>query len=203
MRGLLYKDLCVLWKSMKLFLLMVVIFCLLPSSGVFNTGMFFAVYTGLLPVTLLSYDERSHWDRLALMLPVTRRDVVRSKYLVGAALSLLAVALYGAGRLLFDRMSPGAALGTGALAVSAALLLQALLYPFLFRLGVEKGRVTIVLISVILVAVVMGFFSVESASPDIHSLAATGAAPLLFAVAVIAELISVRVAERLYAAREV
>ena len=40
---------------------------------------------GILPVTLISYDERFHWPAYAGTLPLRRRDEVREKYLLSAA----------------------------------------------------------------------------------------------------------------------
>ena len=68
MKALLYKDACVLWKQMKFMLVIIAVFCLLPNSFGLNT--FFVVYAGLmLPVSLMAYDERAHWDSFAAMLP--------------------------------------------------------------------------------------------------------------------------------------
>ena len=93
MKALLYKDACVLWKQMKFMLVIIAVFCLLPNSFGLNT--FFVVYAGLmLPVSLMAYDERAHWDSFAAMLPYPPRALVLSRYAAGWLLTLLAGVLY-------------------------------------------------------------------------------------------------------------
>ncbi len=199
MKALLYKDFRILWKSTKAMLLLVVIFCLIPNNSFMNMGLFFVVYTGMLPLSLLAYDERSHWDRLVLMLPVTPRDVVRSKYVAGWYLTLGAGVLYLIGRLVFERMPLQEAVSQLALALAASLLFQAILYPVIFRMGVEKGRLTMgILVGVTVFLCLQGkLFQVGGV--DGTSLA--GSEPILFAAAVAAVLISIRVSDKMFLRR--
>ena len=80
MKGLLLKDFYTITKSLRAFLLIVVILAVMPGT---NMAAFAVVYASLLPVTALSYDERCHWERLAAMSPWSSRDIVVSKYLLG------------------------------------------------------------------------------------------------------------------------
>lgn len=106
MKALLYKDACVLWKQMKFMLVIIAVFCLLPNS--FGLNAFFVVYAGLmLPVSLMAYDERAHWDSFAAMLPYPPRALVLSRYAAGWLLTLLAGVLYLVGALIQDRGRPG------------------------------------------------------------------------------------------------
>lgn len=83
MHALLYKDFRVMWKQMKAFLLLIAIFCLIPNQAL-NLSAFFVVYAGLmLPMSLMSYDERAKWDTFAAMLPYASREIVLSRYLGG------------------------------------------------------------------------------------------------------------------------
>ena len=199
MKALLYKDFRILWKSTKAMLLLTVIFCLIPNNSVMDMSLFFVVYTGMLPMSLLAYDERSHWDRLALMRPVTPRDIVRSKYVTGWYLTLGAGVLYLIGRLVFERMPLQEAVSQLALALAASLLFQAILYPVIFRMGVEKGRLTMgILVGVTVFLCLQGkLFQVGGV--DGTSLA--GSEPILFAAAVVLMLVSIRISEKQYEKR--
>ena len=69
MKALLCKDFRVMWKQMKAFLLLIAIFCLIPNQAL-NLSSFFVVYAGLmLPMSLMSYDERAKRDTFAALLP--------------------------------------------------------------------------------------------------------------------------------------
>ncbi len=140
MKGLLIKDIYTLTRQMKIFLLLIVVFSVMPG---FSSSAFAVVYAAMLPVTALAYDERSKWDALAAMLPYSTRELVLSKYALGflsvgcaAALSLAARVVLAAVRHTSARAVLSDLLGVMCLAA----LLLAVTLPFMFRFGVEKGR---------------------------------------------------------------
>ena len=94
MSALVRKDCCVLWKQMRIFL--VVILFIAVFNGAFG-NVFIVVWASMMPFTAMAYDERSKWDQLAAMMPYSVRDIVLSKYVLGwlcmgaAALASLAI----------------------------------------------------------------------------------------------------------------
>lgn len=200
MKALLYKDACVLWKQMKFMLVIIAVFCLLPNS--FGLNAFFVVYPGLmLPVSLMAYDERAHWDSFAAMLPYPPRALVLSRYAAGWLLTLLAGVLYLAGALIQDQGAPlGTALGTLGWVLAVVLLCQAILFPFFFRVGTEQGRLYMILLSVLLLLGGVGLTSLLNvAVPAVSTLLML--APVGLGVALAACLASVPVAVGQYAKR--
>ena len=200
MKALLYKDACVLWKQMKFMLVIIAVFCLLPNS--FGLNAFFVVYPGLmLPVSLMAYDERAHWDSFAAMLPYPPRALVLSRYAAGWLLTLLAGVLYLVGALIQDQGAPlGTALGTLGWLLAVVLLCQAILFPFFFRVGTEQGRLYMILLSVLLLLGGVGLTSLLNvAVPAVSTLLML--APVGLGVALAACLASVPVAVGQYAKR--
>ncbi len=200
MKALLYKDACVLWKQMKFMLVIIAVFCLLPNS--FGLNAFFVVYPGLmLPVSLMAYDERAHWDSFAAMLPYPPRALVLSRYAAGWLLTLLAGVLYLVGALIQDQGAPlGTALGTLGWVLAVVLLCQAILFPFFFRVGTEQGRLYMILLSVLLLLGGIGLTSLLNvAVPAVSTLLML--APVGLGVALAACLASVPVAVGRYAKR--
>lgn len=200
MKALLYKDACVLWKQMKFMLVIIAVFCLLPNS--FGLNAFFVVYPGLmLPVSLMAYDERAHWDSFAAMLPYPPRAMVLSRYAAGWLLTLLAGVLYLVGALIQDQGAPlGTALGTLGWVLAVVLLCQAILFPFFFRVGTEQGRLYMILLSVLLLLGGVGLTSLLNvAVPAVSTLLML--APVGLGVALAACLASVPVAVGQYAKR--
>jgi len=142
--GLLIKDFFLLAKYCRSFLLIIAIF--LGVSVVGSQSDYYTVFpcllVGLMPATLLSYDEREKWDVYAQTLPVSRAQFVGEKYLMGAlclagflVLQLLVSFLSGAVR-------SGADLAALLLVdLALGLLAPAVMLPFFFRFGVEKGRI--------------------------------------------------------------
>ena len=138
MKALILKDTYVIWRQMKYFLVMILLFSALPSG--FNNA-FAVIYTSMLPYTALAYDERSKWDQLAAMMPYSARDIVLGKYVFGwlciGAAAVLSGLLQAALSLVIDRaFLPGVM----ALSVLGALCILALSLPLMCRLGVERGR---------------------------------------------------------------
>ena len=139
MKALLIKDSYVIWKQMKFFLLIILVFSAIPSS--FN-NVFAIVYASMLPYTALAYDERSKWDQLAAMMPYSERDIVLSKYVFGwlciAAAAVLSTAVQLVIALFWE--APAFSLTVVLLSVCCGLCILAITLPLMFRFGVEKGR---------------------------------------------------------------
>jgi len=142
MRALIKKDLFVLIRQMRMFLVIIVVFAILPGNSM---TVFAVVYTAMLPYTALAYDERSKWDQMAAMLPYTNGDIVLSKYLLGYLLMGCAALLSLAAKLITRSDPSGMLLG-----LCIGLLMMALTLPPMFRFGVEKGRMFFVFLMVLL-----------------------------------------------------
>lgn len=146
MKALIYKDLLTLWKNLRNYLLMCVIFQVASIAGEdFEFMRFYPlILVASLPHTLLAYDERSGWEKYALTLPLGRKKLVGSKYLVGLLLiggSFLLAAVTGLVRDWregffdpFDYWFELCVLLTLGISVMGVAL------PMSFRLGTEKGR---------------------------------------------------------------
>lgn len=90
MKGLILKDIYNLKKQYKVLLLLFVFytgFSLFTGDAGFLTGVL-SLMMVMLTITTLAYDERSKWEKYALTMPVSRTDLVLSKYLLGFLLSV-------------------------------------------------------------------------------------------------------------------
>lgn len=144
MKGLLRKDLYLSWATCRTFLLLMLIF--VGVGAVNEEDSFFVIYPMIigmmLPVSLLSYDERSHWNRACDAMPCTRAQVVSAKYLLTltAVLGVLLLTMLTRG----IRLAPQGRLGELWRLIPRllpiGLLGPSLLLPVVFRMGVEKGR---------------------------------------------------------------
>ena len=141
MKGLLYKDAVTLMKQLKLFLLMILIFAVIPG---YNMITFALVYCAMLPFSAMAYDERSKWNRLAAMLPYSDVQLVLCKYILGwlsvlGAMLIAAVAQFAVLLIRGAQAELAAMLLTLVVSASASLILLALSLPFLYRFGVGAG----------------------------------------------------------------
>lgn len=142
MKALIKKDLYVLTRQMRIFLVMIVVFTLLPGASM---TVFAVVYTAMLPYTALAYDERSKWDQIAAMLPYTNADIVLAKYLLGYLMVGAAAALNLAAKLITH-----SELGVILLGFCMGLIMMAVTLPLMFRFGVERGRMFFIVLMVFL-----------------------------------------------------
>lgn len=146
MKGLLLKDILVLQKQFKTMPLIFVFYAFLGFAA--DNYRFLASFTPFIFITMLlgsvSYDEISKWNGLALSMPVTRTQLVLSKYLLVlflSAVGMLASNAYGYFMLLVMKQPITIELLAVSLASTlASLLLIGVLLPVVFRFGVEKAR---------------------------------------------------------------
>lgn len=146
MKGLILKELYMVIKHYKGYILLV--FCFAMLAGSEATNMFFMFYPclicGMIPVNLMAYDERSKWDSYTAVLPFTRAQVVASKYMIGILAQLVILTISIAASMI--RMAVSGNIDWNYLAgtVGTMILLSAVStavpLPFIFRMGVEKGR---------------------------------------------------------------
>lgn len=158
MKGLILKDFYLLLKYCRMFLFFAVICILYMITD--GENMFFQIYpvilVGMMPLTLYSYDEREHWCVYSQTLPVSKRQYVTAKYVVGFLCVMAFIALTAAVQFAAHGTAPGFLWKdylTGLLLLMIfGLITQVFTLPFLFKFGAEKGRLVYILVIVILSA---------------------------------------------------
>ena len=167
MKGLLLKDLYMSEKYCRVFLLIVVVF--FGMSLMSGPGFFLLAYPcilmGLIPASLISYDEREKWDVYSGTLPCSRRQLVSCKYLVGLIGELpvicITTVLYALGLFRMGAFDPHAVLGMAAVFLLLGLIGPAATLPFMFRFGAEKGRIAYFAVIILLCGVSAAFGSIQ------------------------------------------
>ena len=137
-----------------IFVALLIIAVAFIATGIALDNAFFTNYTGILvstlPITLLSYDERSHFDKYSATLPVSRSQYVSAKYLIGLLALLCAMIVLAAALAVKSAadgsFSPGGLAARMMAFLSFSLVVPALDLPFIFRFGVEKGRIAYLII---------------------------------------------------------
>ena len=147
MSALFLKDMYMLKKYCRSVLLMVVIFW---GAAVFAADgnlfwIFFPVIVGsVMPATLLSYDEKFHWDTYCDTMPISRACVVAEKYVLTLAAALILTPGSVAAQYLAALRGGSAPAGLAAVAAlvfSVGLFAPAVMLPAVYKFGVEKGRI--------------------------------------------------------------
>lgn len=138
MRGMLIKDWYLLRHYCKSVLLVAAVFIGVSLANRGNVFFLFVlcVLMGMLPMTLLAYDERSRWDAYSQTLPASPGLAVSEKYLLGLSLSTgMAVILWIAQWAMF-----GSGISVACFSLTGSLIPAAIILPFAFRFGTERAR---------------------------------------------------------------
>lgn len=144
--GLLLKDLYMAAQYCRMHLVVMLLFLVLSvmDEGNMMLLLFPCVLGGMLPMTLLSYDERSHWLEYSGTMPCTRRDVVSAKFIVAltvqGAFLLLSLLVQGVRMAAVDTLD-GELLMLYAGLLCIASSVSVVMLPLSFRFGVEKAHI--------------------------------------------------------------
>lgn len=140
MKGLILKDMCVFARKMKAYFLMMIVFAAIPNGSLVG---FAVMYSGMLPITALAYDENSKWDELAAMMPYSVFQLVFSKYALGYILTLIAAAasfvIHSAVGYFAHTLTVSFPMEITAY-ICISFIITALDMPIILRFGTEKGR---------------------------------------------------------------
>lgn len=205
MKALIQKDIYVLWKQMKIFIIVMLV--IMVGNGAFGS-VFVVIWCAMLPYTALAYDERCKWDQLAAMMPYSVRDVVLSKYALGWLCAAVAGGIALVSQAVIRLLGLPLTTGTPALVflgLCASVCVLAISLPTMLRFGVERGRMGMFLMIFLVCAAAGALGSVVPASGEAVSAGeaallsmATVAAPI---AAVVLTAVSIPLSLRLYAAR--
>ncbi len=188
MKGLIIKDLFILKKTARVFVALTGLYLLMAIFLHTDFGVLIAFIMGMLTITSFAYDEQAKWDAFALTMPVSKRDMVLSKY-------LLAVFLGIAGGLMGILLSVAAAIGQGpvdimailkntGIAICATYVFSSIALPLVYKLGSEKSRLVLMLCyaaPILLGTIIINMLSEASITmPQLLSAAHTAAIILPF-----------------------
>ena len=148
MKGLLLKDAYQMWCYTRWIILVSIAMMLMGTYFMKDGSNFFMLYSGLLlgmfPMTLLAYDQNSRFSAYSAALPVTKEQLVGSKYLIGlgamALVELLSMAALAAAQLLWGTVTVQITVATLLQVAMLTLLGNIVLLPLTYRFGYEKAK---------------------------------------------------------------
>lgn len=151
MKSLVLKDLYNIGHNAKSMLfILIVLVALVPTSGTGGYLVMCAALCSMMTVTTFTFDDMAGWTPYALVMPVTRREIVLAKYVVlavfctaGDLFGLAAggvcgfvVGEYTIGPQAFAQLAVLALVGW-----AVAFTMGSVAIPLVFRFGAERARV--------------------------------------------------------------
>lgn len=208
MKGLILKDLYNLRKYGKtLFLIAALYFMLsfmMDNADIF-VGMIVIMFA-ITTVTSFAYDNQSGWDVYVNTMPVSKKDVVLSKYVLSLFLiltgGLLSVLMGWVNGLIRNIGNFSETLVTAYALCAVGLLFISILLPFVYKFGVERARV--IIIAVVVIPVAAGFaLSQTGTLPEISE--QTVNQMLLFSPLIVAAccVLSIAISNAVYRKKEI
>ncbi|HBG2902292.1 TPA: ABC-2 transporter permease, partial [Clostridioides difficile] len=152
MKGLILKDLLNLKGNIKFILLFIIMFGFMSSLGDGNVNNFIGVIIVLcttMIVSTFSYDDLNKWDSYVLTMPISRNDIVLSKYLtmlifsfIGVLVSLIVSVTIGYFK---NTLILNETLLINALILSISVCFGSLILPLIYKFGTERARLLMIL----------------------------------------------------------
>ena len=150
---------------MKLMVVFVIFYAIWAVAAKMPTmmGTMVILLSIMMPISSMSYDEAGQWYRYAFSLPIPRRTLVLSKYVLGFLVSLGGLVVSAIGNIIILALTNGENALESWLTIIGFLelgvIFLSIIIPILFKYGVEKGRLFIVIIAVIPSLLVAGLGS--------------------------------------------
>lgn len=166
MMGLLLNDWFIMWKQCWLQILCILLFGVISIVGDNQSFLLFVVlYSALLPQTVIAYNEKNKWDRMALTMPVSRDQIVGERYLMSflmTAAAFIICIVFSFVKALIGEVNINETLQFVLLTGGMTLIINSIYLPVIFRFGIERARLCVIIIAGITGALVYLISSGES-----------------------------------------
>lgn len=159
MKGLIIKDFLNLKKYIITLIPVILLFTFITyqsGDSSFLVGMVVMLFT-MMSITSISYDDLAKWDRYALAMPISRKTIILSKYLLAIILSAIGVlvstsigfiiGLYRGGFHTLDFMLKLYSV------FAISILFLSIILPLIYKFGVEKTRLLMMAVVAIPLAI--------------------------------------------------
>lgn len=218
-KGLIIKDILQLKNYKKTLIVFILIFTLTSISGTDGTGNMLAIMLtlgfGMFSMASFNYDELNKADRYILTFPLTKKQVVLSKYIlvigstvIGSILgTILGVIVTFAINKQVSNIEELILAGLGG--IFGIGLIEAIQIPCVYKWGAEKGRIQMVIVTAFVALLAGGVIfigekiNIQFTSNNIFDMLSRFL-PLGFIVVIIAMYyISYKVAYKIYEKKEI
>ena len=151
MIGFIKKDLAMIKSNLKLLGILIVVYAIMGLMGKMDISFIIPFMCVMIMISTFSYDNYNKWDAYSISLPNGRTNSVKSKYittiLMTIIVSIITVILafiisYVNTKVINYEQILVTMFGT----VFGTLLVLTVMYPIIYKFGVEKARIGIFII---------------------------------------------------------
>lgn len=163
MKGLLIKDLLNVKNQAKIYILLLLLylgFSLLTQNFYFASSMLILLSV-ILVINTFAYDEKAKWDKYALTMNCQRKHLVLEKYVLSICLMIIGFFLSLSLSFFVNSQDRKEVILVSLLVLAVGIFILSLVLPILFKFGVEKGRLLMMLI-ILIPSVLVGLLNFEN-----------------------------------------
>lgn len=151
MLGFIKKDLLMTKSNLKSFLIIFIIYLFLAIEGEFDISSLPSLICTMLMISTFNYDSYNHFEAYGVTLPKGRKNIVLAKYLATIILVVITtfltfIALGLISYFKTNMIDYSNLFFKFLIVIAETFLVIAIMYPIIFKLGVEKARIGIFII---------------------------------------------------------
>lgn len=162
MKGLIVKDFTYIKNYWKTYLLAIIL-GIIPTALINYDPNFMLIISMLIifiiSINTFSFDKENNWNKYALTMPVSRRDIVRAKYMlniIGLLLgSILGFLLTLIGNFFYKiDLDFNSFINILIISMAFFFILSSIDLPTLFKWGTNKGKIVLMIVLFTLIAII-------------------------------------------------
>lgn len=170
MMGLVWQELYTMRKTIRLYIVAMAVY-LVMGLAADSLSMFFpclVFFSSMLVITGFAYNEKNNWDLFANTMPVSRKQMVGSHYIlmmlfigVGFAVDILLCigTAISSGTKLWELLA-------GQYAVFAVAIIYVIIFiPIIIKMGSERARIILVGLYVLPILLIKGLYDMGFSMP--------------------------------------
>ena len=146
MLGLIKKDFLLLKGNFKVWLVLLFVYIFMAFQEEMSLTFLLPFMCVVTMLSTFSYDNFNKWDAYAITLPDGRKNSVRAKYIATIVLILVTVLITAILTIIIvyyrTKTVNLASMGESIFgAIFTTTLLQSIMYPAIYKFGIEKARI--------------------------------------------------------------
>ena len=145
MLGFIKKDLAIIKSNFKILGILIICYIFMSISGKMDISFILPFMSVMIMISSFSYDTYNKWDAYLITLPNGRKNSVKAKY--GATILLIGitsiVTILISCLISFKSINFEELLVTNLGTIFGTLLVLSIMYPIIYKFGLEKARIMI------------------------------------------------------------
>ena len=214
-KGLITKDILQLKTYKRTLIIFIVIFTITSMSGEGGIGNMLAIMLtlgfGMFSMASFNYDELNKADRYILTLPLTKKEVILSKYIlvicstvIGSVIGILLsyIVIFAMNKQV-PNIEEIISIGLGG--IFGIGIIEAIQIPCVYKWGAEKGRIQMLILTAVLGAIlcIVAKADIQLPANNILNIFNTFLPLIFIGLTIIIYYISYKVAYKIYDKKEI